>query len=460
MKIVISNNVEVIDPPLDLVTNLRHKCSQINPYYTSAVRGGRSTYGIPRYLTVYERTKNSIIVPRGCMEDLYPYLGSVEIEDRRILWPPHPIATDILFEGPRAFQEPAVVNLIQHDEGMLKAPAGSGKTVMALEIAARVGQPTLWLTHLDRLYKQVVERIEKFIPSQADNVGLIRENHIQISDFITVGMVDSMRNMELEWLNKYFGCIILDEAHHVPAITFQSIIRHFGAYHIYGLTATDYRNDGLDPIMFAILGSVKSEVLYDDLVEVGAIMRPIVKVVPTKYDLSIPITVKNVYQYLLKNMIEDSERNELITKTAVREAKAGEVVLVVSNRKKHCRTLHNMISKEWSKTGLAIGDVKKKEVDAAVKAMETGELTVLVCTYEMLGEGFDLDKMSRLFFTTPFRARSRVEQGIGRVQRIADGKKDAVVYEFYDWLISYCESLFGSRTAVYSNLGVEMINET
>ena len=66
---------------------------------------------------------------------------------------------------------------------MLKAPAGSGKTVMALEIAARVGQPTLWLTHLDRLYKQVIERIEKFIPQQSNNIGLIREGHLEISDF-------------------------------------------------------------------------------------------------------------------------------------------------------------------------------------------------------------------------------------------------------------------------------------
>ena len=459
MKILISNNIEVFDPPADLITRLRNKCSQTNPFYTSAIRGGRTTYGIPRHLTVYERTKNSIIVPRGCMEDLYPYLDSVEIEDKRVLWPPKPVQTEIVFDGPRAFQESAVANLLQHDEGMLKAPAGSGKTVMALEIAARVGQPTLWITHLDRLYKQVIERVKKFIPSQADNIGIIRESHIEISDFLTVGMVDSMRNMDLEWLNQFFGCVLLDEAHHVPAVTFQSVIRHFAAYHIYGLTATDYRNDGLDPIMFAILGSVKSNVHYDDLVEAGAIMRPTVKVINTNYKLGIPINVKNIYQYLLKYIIDDNDRNALIANIAIREAKKGEVVLVVSNRKKHCRTLHEMISKDWQKTGLAIGDVKRKDVDAAIKAMETGDLTVLVCTYEMLGEGFDLDKMSRLLFATPFRARSRAEQGIGRIQRIAQGKKDAVVYEFYDWNIGYCESLLSSRVEVYKSLGVEIVNE-
>lgn len=459
MKILISNNVEVFDPPADLITRLRHKCSQVNPLYTSAIRGGRVTYGIPRHLTVYERTKNSIIVPRGCMEDLYPYLDSVEIEDKRVLWPPKPVPTEIVFEGPRAFQEPSIVQLLQHDEGMLKAPAGSGKTIMMLEIAARVGQPTLWITHLDRLYKQVIERIEKFIPEQADNIGIIREGHIEISDFLTVGMVDSMRNMDLEWLNQFFGCVLLDEAHHVPAVTFQSVIRHFAAYHIYGMTATDYRNDGLDPIMFAILGSVKSSVHYDDLVEVGAIMRPTVKIINTNYKLVIPPNVRNIYQYLLKYMIDDNDRNELIANTAVREAKKGEVVLVVSNRKKHCRTLHEMIAKGWEKTGIAIGDIKRKDVDASIEAMETGELTVLVCTYEMLGEGFDLDKMSRLLFVTPFRARSRAEQGIGRIQRIAENKKDAIVYEFYDWNIGYCESLLTSRTEVYESLGVEIVNE-
>jgi superfamily II DNA or RNA helicase len=460
MKILISNNIEVFDPPAELVKHLRDKCSQVNPFYTSALRGGRTAYGIPRMLSVYKKNKNSIVVPRGCMEDLYPYLGKVEIEDRRVLWPPKPVPTEIKFEGPRAFQEPAVADLLQHDEGMLKAPAGSGKTVMALEIAARVGQPTLWITHLDRLYKQVIERVKKFIPDQAENIGLIRESHIEISDFLTVGMVDSMRNMDLEWLNQFFGCVMLDEAHHVPAVTFQSVIRHFAAHHIYGLTATDYRNDGLDPIMFAILGSVKSNVHYDDLVEAGAIMRPTVKIINTDYSLAIPIKVRNIYQYLLKYMVDDTKRNELISNVASREAKKGEVVLVVSNRRKHCRTLHKMISDSWEKTGLAIGDVKRKDVDAAIEAMETGDLTVLVCTYEMLGEGFDLDKMSRLLFATPFRARSRAEQGIGRIQRIAEGKKDAIVYEFYDWHIGYCESLLTSRTEVYQSLGVEIVNET
>lgn len=457
MKIQISNDIKVYNPPKDLVDLLRDKCTQKNPEYLSAVKGGRSTYRIPRVLSVYKKDRDVITVPRGRMEDLYPYLKTSKIVDERILWPPRPIPTDIEFKGPRAFQEPAIGKLLQHDEGMLQSPPGSGKTVMALEIAARVGQPTLWLTHLDRLYKQVIERIKKFIPDQAGNIGLIREGEIKISDFLTVGMIDSMRNIDIEWLSKYFGCIMLDEAHHVPAVTFQTVVRKFAAYHIYGLTATAYRNDGLDPIMFAILGSVKSDVHYDDLIEAGAIMRPTVKIVYTSYNPNIPINVRNIYQWLLKRLIEDNKRNELIVEIALKEAQKGEVVLVVSNRKKHCRKLFDMISKGWSKTGLAIGDIKKADVDASVKAMEDGGLTVLVCTYEMLGEGFDLDKMSRLLFTTPFRAESRVEQGIGRIQRIAKGKKDAVVYEFYDWLSGYCESLFRSRESVYERLGVKMV---
>jgi superfamily II DNA or RNA helicase len=119
--------------------------------------------------------------------------------------------------------------------------------------------------------------------------------------------------------------------------------------------------------------------------------------------------------------------------------------------------LYDAIRQEWGQTALAIGDVKKSDVDAAIKAMETGDITVLVTTFEMLGEGFDLSKLDRLFFTVPFKAASRVEQGIGRLQRPAPKKVDAVVYEFVDARVSYCKYLFKQRMAVYEKLGVGVV---
>ena len=388
------------------------------------------------------------------MGDIAPFISDSQVMDKRVLYPPNPVPTII---EERFYQEDAIQELLQYEEGFLKAPAGSGKTVMGLELAARVGQPTLWLTHLDRLFKQVIERIEKFIPIAAERgIGEIRENSVNISDFLTIGMVPSMVRMDLSPWQDFFGMVLVDEAHHVPAATFLEVIRKFSAYHIYGLTATDYRNDGLDPVMFNIMGPVRADISYDVLVEAGQIVRPLIHLVKTGWYTNLDNVARrmNIYQQLMKRIIKNKDRNELITRHVVNEAKQEKVCIVISGRREHCRRLYEMILRGWSKTALAIGDIKKADVDAAIKGMEDGSITVLVTTFEMLGEGFDLDKLDRLFFTVPFKAATRVEQGIGRLQRTAPGKVDAVVYEFYDEDISYCKHLFKRRMEVYEKLRV------
>ena len=140
------------------------------------------------------------------MSDIAPFLGDAQVSDNRILYPPNPVPTMI---EERFYQEDAIIELLEYEEGFLKAPAGSGKTIMGLELAARVGQPTLWLTHLDRLFKQVIERIEKFIPLAAERgIGEIRESSVNISDFLTIGMVPSMVRMDLSLWQDFFGCYI------------------------------------------------------------------------------------------------------------------------------------------------------------------------------------------------------------------------------------------------------------
>jgi superfamily II DNA or RNA helicase len=452
LKIVINQNIEVVNPPPKLVRRLKEKLILPNPLYLAAKRGGRRPWGIPRQIKLLKQTKNKVVIPRGCMDDIRPYISKAEVVDERVLFPPNPVPT--LIEE-RFYQEDGIRELLEYEEGFLKAPAGSGKTVMGLELIARVGQPALWLTHLDRLFKQVLERIELFIPAAAERgIGEIREGNITISDFLTIGMIPSLIRMDLSKWQDFFGMVLVDEAHHVPANTFFEVIRQFKPYHLYGLTATDYRNDGLDPVMFRVVGNVRANIPYDALVEAGQIIRPTIRYVPTNFYMRTEGITKNLYQKVVKKIIMDKVRNKLIAHHVLKEAKEKKICIVISGRRIHCRDLHKRISKEWPQTALAIGDIKKKEVDAAIKAMEDGEVNVLITTFEMLGEGFDLDKLDRLFFTVPFKAPNRVEQGIGRLQRTAPNKKDAVVYEFVDEQVSYCMYLYNRRLEVYDRLRV------
>jgi superfamily II DNA or RNA helicase len=113
------------------------------------------------------------------------------------------------------------------------------------------------------------------------------------------------------------------------------------------------------------------------------------------------------------------------------------------------------------KTGIATGDYSKKYVQEQVQRYNDGEITVLVATYSLLGEGFDVPFLNRAFITSPFRAEAKAEQLIGRIQRTHPGKKDAIVYDYVDVDIGVVKNQFYSKTgtcrhATYEKLGVNV----
>lgn len=270
-----------------------------------------------------------------------------------------------------------------------------------------------------------------------------------------------VRNLDrLAELKDYFGLVILDEAHHCPASTFLLVVSAVNPYFIYGLTATAYRRDGLENLMFQVLGPITSEVPKSEVAKYKGIISPKILYCPLNYG---PRVETNNFSKILKNYIVfNDKRNFRIKHDVVREARAGNFCIVASGRKNHCDILYKLIKQDWPRTGIATGKYSKKKVDAEVEAFNNNEITVLVTTPELLGEGFDIDFLNRLFIATSFRTESRAEQLIGRIQRFHPNKKDSVVYDYVDENIGVLANQFYSkfgkcRTNVYKRLGLDIV---
>ena len=101
-------------------------------------------------------------------------------------------------------------------------------------------------------------------------------------------------------------------------------------------------------------------------------------------------------------------------------------------------------------------------MEEQVQRFINNEITVLVATFALLGEGFDINFLNRVFIAMPFRAEAKVEQLVGRVQRTADGKNNAIVYDYVDRDIGilknqfYTGSLKECRYNAYARLGLEV----
>lgn len=247
--------------------------------------------------------------------------------------------------------------------------------------------------------------------------------------------------------------VLSSNCHHVPATTFLKVLQHFYAYYMYGLTATPYRRDKLEAMMFASVGLPNAAVTRQEVKKAEGIMTPKVIV---RTIMSSPEEDNDYHRIMNEVVIPNEHRSNLIAEDVVREAKKGNFCIVINTRKVYCEILTEKISKYWSKTGIANGDYSDKHNESQVEKLENGEITVLVTTFDLLGEGFDVKKLNRGFIALPFRERTRVEQAVGRIQRTCDGKKDALLYDYVDENVGILNNQARSRQFVYKALGMRI----
>jgi superfamily II DNA or RNA helicase len=296
-------------------------------------------------------------------------------------------------------------------------------------------------------------RIVKFKGIQYRCIKILNKEHINL----TTKVYDFTTDQHLFFANN----ILSSNCHHVPATTFSTILSHLNSYYLYGLTATAYRRDGLEHLIFQNIGNVTSEVSKNDVAKHGGIIPPKILYVPL--NTGNQVSENNVSNIFKHHILFNVERNTRIKNDVVKEARAGNFCIVASGRRNHCDILYEMIKNEWPRTGIATGKYSKKKIDKAVNAFDTNEITVLVTTPELLGEGFDIDFLNRLFIATSFRTESRVEQLIGRIQRFHPDKKDAIVYDYVDTNIGVFANQFYSkhgkcRSNVYERLGLQVLS--
>jgi superfamily II DNA or RNA helicase len=464
MKLIIDNQLRLFNAPEELRSWFATQLTFDNPLYLEAVKRNRYLRDIHPHIYMYKHLPDGIILPRGYLQLIEGSMVGkgldLSIKDNRVLSPPISVRSNIIL---RSYQKEAKFALLSHPNGMLVAPAASGKTVIGLDIFASLHQSMLWLTHTNRLANQVIERIigtDEFLPIFPDidreEIGFIGGGKFSIGERITIGMIPTLvrRVVDLPEIGRKFGLVIIDEAHHVPASTFLRVLENFSSYYLYGLTATPYRRDKMEDIMFASIGLANSIIQRKEVKEKGGIITPTVikRVVPA------PVWGGNDYQYIMRELVIPNEKRAVMIVTDVlREAYKGNYCIVISTRKIYCEKLFEMISKHWPKTAIATGDYSRKHNNEQVLGLENNEVTVLVTTFELLGEGFDVQKLNRGFIALPFRERARVEQSIGRIQRTCEGKIDAIMYDYVDENIGILNNQFNHRAEVYESLDIKVV---
>lgn len=261
LTVTLSNLIyfEKAQLPQALANRLIRLAAFQNPEFYKAQAMRMSVWDKPRVIGNAENYPQHIALPRGCLDAALALLRdngiACDLRDERFGGEP----IDVAFSGTlRLDQEAAVSAMLHHDAGVLCAPTAFGKTVTAAAMIARRGVNTLVLVHRTELLKQWQERLQAFLGVGKGVVGAIGGGKSKPTGKIDIAVMQSVsRQGEVNPLVENYGQVIVDEFHHVGAVSFDAILKRTKAKYMLGLTATPIRRDGQQPIIFMQCGPIR-----------------------------------------------------------------------------------------------------------------------------------------------------------------------------------------------------------
>lgn len=402
------------------------------------------------------------------------------------------------------FQEEAVTQLLRFANGTMESPTGSGKTRMMMAMIPRLLTPTLILVHTKGLLDQIRRCVTEAFHVDA---GIIGGGKCSVQD-ITVGMIQTLSRMDLKanGIAKRFGCVIQDESHHAPASTFSKVLNQMQARYRYGFTATGFRKDHLEFVIWDVIGPIRSKVTRQMAEDAGRIIRPDVHPVKTDYwfDMrgvfrisaervevgddvwadrpspgrwckvlgirsiaggriemaSIPVALSFLpldkvtirrddvsrWTEMVTHMTGDEKRNDQIEAT-IRKRMTSEVrALVLTDRIDHAKhlgaRLHDL------DPAVLHGELTDTQRKAEMAKVQLGS-QLTIATVHLLGEGIDVPAWDLLFLVTPMSRGPRALQVLGRIARVSPGKTEATLIDFVDERIPLVAAAARGRMATY-----------
>jgi superfamily II DNA or RNA helicase len=430
MKAIVTNKFTLIQNPTEVVvrslTDLMRYEDKAAKFQLRRMENNPFLKKSPSYLKLKKEVEGNLLqkVDGGhvAFNSGLSYLipKSIIIEDRRkdtgskIVYPWKKKPYDL-----REYQEEAVNVCLANWRGIVNFATGMGKTLTAIHLVKRLQRKTLIVVPSDSIAKQFYnELVEAF---GENRVGFYGGGKKKIKD-ITIGIAASVTKDVDIFKKEDLGCIIFDEVHHIAASTFFEIANALGdCGRIYGLTATDYRSDGKDIMIFAGCGNilVRRDIKWG--IEKGFLAKPkfIIRNVPT---MGIDFKNDKLRSYK-EHVLNDVVMKQQILKDIQDYIAQGKSVLCLVDEVSHGEELSKQL-------GIPFAQGKDKDSNKYVEQLNAGTINGLIGTDGRIGEGTDTRRVDVLVLANFAASKGPVIQAIGRGLRIYSGKCDCIVLDY------------------------------
>jgi superfamily II DNA or RNA helicase/very-short-patch-repair endonuclease len=464
LELVLANDLYI--PKDALPPALRNRFLRLaafqNPEFYRAQAMRLPTYEKPRIIACAEDHPRHLSLPRGCFDEverlLHDLKVSTVVRDERNTGQALPVT----FRGElRQEQLSAARAMLAHDIGVLSATTAFGKTVIAAWLVAERGVNTLVLVHRQQLLDQWIERLSTFLEVPRKEIGSIGGGRRKFTGRLDVALIQSLvrKGVVDDYVGEY-GHLVVDECHHLPAHSFEQVVRRARAKYVTGLSATISRKDGHHPIIFMQCGPVRHHV--DARKQAAA--RPFDHTVFVRPTAFYPLGEADAdarlrFHQLCTALVDDESRNRLICDEVVQAVAEGRSPLVLTERKEHLDRLAGLLSPRVRHLIVLRGGLGRRETQIAaerLKAVSADESRVLLATGRYIGEGFDDPRLDTLFVALPVSWHGTIAQYVGRLHRLYHGKHEVRVYDYADLNVPMLSRMFDRRCRGYEAVGYQI----
>lgn len=427
-------------------TALRHLGALANPQFYIKQAQRFSTFGTPRLIIRFDEKDQVLTLDRGTLDDVLDILKTAGYTVTRRGHTPKPRRIDASFAGElRSYQHSAVKQVLKHKSGMIVAPPGTGKTVMACATIAERSVPTAVIVPSKELATQWRHALKQFLPeAQVGQYSGTKKKLSGVVDIVTAQSI-SRNDSKTDFLSAY-GQIIVDECHRVGAAGLTNVLAHLNVRFMLGMTATPYRSDGLDKLLPLICGPIRHTV---ELERPG---RRNYVVHNTEFTYDAPYLF---WPDLDTALAADGDRNRLIADVITQAAQDEHTVLVLVKRREHLSALHALLSDTPFPVLQLHGGQKASERQAVREQLAATPRFILLAMSQVAGEGIDLPALDTLVLAAPVSFRGVVIQQVGRVTRDTNDKESisATVHDFLDANVPALAAAFRKRSSTITKQG-------
>lgn len=480
INIILSETIKLLkveELPQSLINDFRAVGRWNNPDYFKKKNMGFYVHGIPKQITartlsIEEDNSRTLTYERGLWQKLMGALNKYRNIGITLKIKNHLVSSDVAFPPFQLkledYQQQDLDNILKGPaQGIISYPTGGGKTIIAAALLGRLNQRTLICVHTRDLANQWKEVLTKKCFGKDLSVSMVGGGKLDFSGkHVVIGTVQTLKNLTDSDDFQSFGCIILDECHHVSAPSFIDVVGKSKAKYRYGLSATLKRQDGKDFLLEAVFGETLVELTYKDIE--SRVELPVVYKVNYDTQETIPMDVYSIRkgeEYLNmvemhKFLAEDERRTELITNIAgsCMQNPLNSILILVKLRD-HGTDLFNRLSAFYpDQVGLLMGGQSKKyqkEKEEIIKKANEGKIRILIGT-SIADEGLDIARLNVLIMAAPASFDGLIKQRMGRIIRKHPDKGDPVIYDIVDAQIPEMLGFWRKREKLYKSIDIEI----